>query len=135
MSGVNIIFSLLCASSELLEAVPKPQIRPGVLPDDTPLPALGLSVVSGIDRNLANPASRIFVTQRVQVTVLARNYTDQQAVMKLVRKACRDQHGTIAGFAGASVLTDGAGPDHQFGELAGIYMQTQDFTVTFSETP
>ena len=135
MSGVNIIYALLKANAALIAVVPQARMKSGTLPEGIALPAIAIQRVSGVDRNIYSPAATVFVTERVQVTVLARSYTEQSDTIKLIRKACRDQRGTIAGFGGVAVLTDTLGPDDIYGESAGIYLQTQDFKVTYSETP
>lgn len=135
MSGINIINALLTADAAVTALVPATRIGAGVLPARTTLPAIGLAIISKVDRNIASPAAKVVVTERIQVTVMANDYPAKQALLAAVRKACRDQHGTIATFAGVAVLTDGAGPDFQSEGGSGIYLQSQDFKVTYSETP
>lgn len=133
--GVDIVRALLSADSAVLALVPVGRIGAGVLPGSTQLPAIGLAQISGVDRNIASQGAKVNVTQRIQVTVMAADYVRQEQVIKAVRKACRDQAGTLGGYTNVSVLTDGTGADFQFGSGAGIYMKTQDFKVNFSETP
>jgi hypothetical protein len=75
------------------------------------------------------------VTERVQITVMASTYPQQEAVMALARKACRDKQGTYAGYTGCLVLTYSQGPDDSADDGSGIYVGTQDFSVAFIQTP
>ena len=134
MSSVAIIRALLVAHAPLLVSVPEARIKAGVLPLGTALPAISVMQISGRDRNIVAPVATVRVTDRVQVTVLAPDYLVQKSVMKLVRKACRDQRGTVGGYPAVLVLTDGQGPDGLTADGAGICVQTQDFIVSFSET-
>ena len=135
MSGVAIVRALLVASAPMIALAPAARIKAGVLPQGIALPAVGVTQVSGTDRNIVNPSATVRVTERVQVTVLAADYVKLKSAMAQVRKACRDQRGTIAGFGSSLVLTDGQGPEGNFGDGSGIYMQTQDFSVSYAQTP
>lgn len=135
MSGVNILYSILSIDAGVLALVPIARIKGGTLPEGIAIPAIAISKVSGVDRNIPNAAGTVFVTDRVQVSVLATTYTEQQNVIKAVRKACRDKSGAFGGFVGVSVVTDLEGPDDIFGQGTGIYTQSQDFKVTYTETP
>lgn len=134
MSGVAIVRALLVAHAPLTAHVPTTRIQAGVLPQGTTLPAVSITDISGVDRNIVNPLTTVRVTDRIQVTVMASNYVQQKDLLKLVRKACRDKRGVIAGFKGTVVLTDVKGPD-LLGTDTGIFMQSQDFRVFYEETP
>lgn len=135
MSGVAIIRALLVANAPVVAAVPVTRIKGGILPIGTALPAIGIMRVSGNDRNIVKPRATVRVTERIQVTVLADDYVQQNAVIALVRKACRDQRGVIAGYSKVLVLTDGQGPDGVFGDGSGVDSDIQDFMVAFAQTP
>lgn len=132
MSGVAIINFLLRADSVVVAAVGTANIKSGVLPKDQTLPAIAITSISAVDRNIIDPASTVRVRERVQVTVLASTYPALKPIMQKVRHACRDKR-SATGFTGVLVLTDGTGPD-DFGDELGLYLQTQDFLVTFDET-
>lgn len=135
MSGVAIIRALLVAHAPLVAMVAADRIKAGVLPLGTTLPAIGITQVSGVDRNIISPRATVTVTERVQVTVLAATYVQQKAVIALVRKACRDQRGTFASYPACLVLTYGQGPDGLLGDGSGVFDQAQDFSVSYAQTP
>jgi hypothetical protein len=132
MSGVAIIGELLNASTSLLAVVPTARIMAGALPQNITLPALAVTSISVVDRNTLKDGSTRRVTERVQVTVLAKNYAENGAVLALVRTACASKRGTFAGKTAVVVLLDGAGPDFM-DDAASIWMKTQDFRVSFNE--
>ena len=72
------------------------------------------------------------MSERVQVTVLARAYPEAKAIIAAVRAAAADRMPAIEGLSDVTVQTDSAGPDF-LDEETGIHMQTQDFRVSFNE--
>jgi hypothetical protein len=88
--------------------------------------------VSSVDRNVPAPGPNRRVTERVQVTVLARTYPETKAILAAARKAAADQMPVIDGLTDVTIHTDSAGPDF-LDEETGIHMQTQDFRVSFNE--
>lgn len=132
MSAVKIIRSLLIAYAPLTALTTSDRIVAGVVPQGTALPAVAISEVSSMDRNIPSPGALRYVTSRVQVTALAANYASQKTLLGYVRKACADQVGTIASINSVAVHTDSTGPDFNDPD-AGFYMQSQDFIVSFSE--
>lgn len=132
MSGVAIIQNLLANNIALLAQVPAARINAGVVPLATALPAVAVQEVSSVERTpVAMAGGTVFVTERIQVTVLAKTYALQKTLLGLVRAACPVSRGTVAGFACESVLPAPRGPD-MFDAGDGIYMQTQDFIVSFN---
>jgi hypothetical protein len=135
MSGSAIVTTLLHAATALTgmpPSVPTARIQSGTLPEKTALPAIAITVISGFDRNIVSTPTSVRVSERVQVTVMAKRYPEMKQIMLKVRKALRDKR-SCAGFTGVNVTTDGQGAD-DFGNELGFYMQTQDFLVTFDET-
>lgn len=132
MSAVKIITALLTAYAPLTALTTTSRIIAGVIPQGTALPAVAITEVSSVDRNIINTGPLRHTTSRVQVTVLAANYPSQKTLIGHVRKACADQIGTIAGIDGVTVHTDSRGPDFNDPD-AGFYMQSQDFMVSFNE--
>ena len=130
--GVAVIWSLLTANGALTGLVPVARIIPGVLPQGTPLPAIAITSVSSIDRNMPSPGSQRHVSERVQVTVMAQNYPSQKATLLAVKKAAADRMPTVAGMTDITVHTAGAGPDFM-SEEAAIHQGSQDFNVRFNE--
>lgn len=133
MSGVSVIGELLNASSALTAVVPAARIKAGSLPQDVTLPALAVTTVSGVDRNILMPGATRMVRERVQVTVLANSYRQKNDVLKLVRSACADKRGDFAGQTSVVVLTESTGPDFMTDD-ASIWMISQDFAVSYNET-
>jgi hypothetical protein len=88
--------------------------------------------VSSVDRNIPAPGSKRRVTERVQVTVLARTYPETKTILAAVRTAAADKMPQIDGLTDVTVHTDSAGPDF-LEEETGIHMQTQDLRVSFNE--
>lgn len=132
MNGVIAVRVLLVADTGLTSLVPVARIAAGMLPQGTDLPAISLMSVSGVDRNIPAPGPKRRVTERVQVTLLARTYPETKAILAAVRKAASDQMPAIDGLTEVTVHTDSAGPDF-LDEETGIHMQTQDFRVSFNE--
>jgi len=132
MNGVIAVRSLLVADIGLTALVPLSRIAAGMLARDTDLPAISLMSVSSVDRNVPAPGAKRRVTERVQVTVLARTYPEVKAIIAAARQAAADRMPTIDGLFDVTVHTDSAGPDF-LDEETGIHMQTQDFRVSFNE--
>ena len=132
MNGVIVVRSLLMGEARVTALVPEARIAAGMLPQGTDLPAISLMSVSSVDRNVPAPGAKRRVTERVQVTVLARTYPEVKAIIAAVRNAAADQMPAIDGLTDVTVHTDSAGPDF-LDEETGIHMQTQDFRVSFNE--
>lgn len=132
MSGVAVIRQLLADAAPAWPAanvIPDARILGGGLPITTALPALGVSQVSGLERETVSMAepSRL-QTERVQVMVHATSYAQQKALVRLVATACRNRNGIVNGVALDSILPGGEGPDGFVADPV-IYQQTVDFRV------
>jgi hypothetical protein len=132
MNGVAAVRSALVANAALIALVPAARIGSGVLPQGTALPAISITSVSSVDRNIPNPSTYRHVMERVQVTVMAATYPSQKTILKAVRKAAADTMPTVTGLVSVTIHTDSAGPDFMYDE-ASIYLGSQDFKVTYSE--
>lgn len=129
MSGVAVVRYLLANAAGVTALVPATRIMAGTLPLNTALPALAVAQVSGVHRlTLGMVETGMLRTERVQVTVLAKTYASQKAVLAAVLAACPNQRGTVNGVALDSVLPDGEGPD-LFDADATICEQSIDFIV------
>jgi hypothetical protein len=114
--------------------VPTGRIRAGAMPLGTALPAISIMSVSSMDMNIPAPGATRFVTERVQVTVLAANYESQKIVLAAVKHAAADTlYPTVPGIAAVTIHTDSAGPDFMLDD-AEIYSGSQDFKVHFTQT-
>ncbi len=132
MNGVIAVRSLLVGDLRVTTLVPPERIAAGTLQQGTVLPAIALTSISSVDRNVPSPGPKRRVTERVQVTVLARTYPEAKAIIAAVRAASADRMPQIDGLSDVTVHTDSAGPDF-LDEETGIHMQTQDFRVSFNE--
>ena len=132
MNGVIAVRTLLVTDTGMTAIVPPARIAAGMLPQGTDLPAISLLSVSSVDRNIPAPGPKRRVTERVQVTVLARTYPEAKTLIAAIRAAAADQMPTIDGLFDVTVHTDSAGPDF-LDEETGIHMQTQDLRVSFNE--
>ncbi len=133
MSDVKAVRYLLAHDSALLAAVPEAKIMAGAIPLGTELPAICVNHISTMERNTVSMTDAgVMATARVQVTVQAKTYPDQKAILDLVRKALPNMRGSVNGVAVDSILPDIVGPDLRDDE-AVIFMQSRDFIVKFVE--
>lgn len=132
MNGVIVVRSLLVGDARVTALVSPERIAAGTLPHGTVLPAIALMSIGSVDRNIPSPGPKRRVTERVQVTVLARAYPEAKTIIAAVRAAAADRMPAIDGLSEVTVHTDSAGPDF-LDEETGIHMQTQDFRVSFNE--
>lgn len=132
MDGVSVVYSLLVNDAELIALVPAAKIMAGPLPLNTQAPAISIASVSQSYLNMPSPGASKFTTERVQVTVLARNYPEQKTILREVKSAAADKMPTIAGLEYVTVHTDSAGPDFM-NEDASLYLGSQDFRIKFNQ--
>ena len=133
MDGVAAVRSVLVADGTVTGLVPVGRIIAGALPQGFTLPAIALESISKMDRNILHPGSDRHVNERVQVTVLAKTYPSQKAILRAIRHAAADTFPTVTGMSNVTIHTDGAGPD-LINEDASIRIGTQDFRVDYTET-
>jgi hypothetical protein len=131
-SSVKAVRWLLINDADLTALVPPERIVVGRLERGTVLPAIAVGHVSTIRRKVVVEEPTEFCTSRVQVTVFAKAYPDQDAVQKLVRKALPSTRATINGVNVDDVRPGGDGPDIR-DDVADIFMGSFDFMVTFNE--
>ena len=141
MSGVAVIRYLLANAAAVTAVVPATRIMAGDLPLKIVLPAIGVTLISGVPRltvsMLETPRMQ---TDRVQVTVLFKGpygtpqgdgYPGVHNMLALVLAACPNQHGTVNGVVVDSILPDVEGPDLQNMET-DIYGCSRDFIVKWN---
>ncbi|EJL21896.1 DUF3168 domain-containing protein [Novosphingobium sp. AP12] len=134
MDGVAAIRSVLIADDELRLLVPEDDTSAGPRGLGASLPSIMLESVSTVDRNIPSPGASRHVHERVQVTVMARNYPEQKALLRAVKRAAADQvNPEVAGIADVTIHTAGAGPD-LMAEEASIWIGSQDFITTYTES-
>jgi hypothetical protein len=133
VNGVVALRTVLIADAGLIASVPVARIVAGVMSQGTALPAISLTSVSTNDLNIPNPATTRMVTERVQVTVLARTYPEQKEILSAVKIAAADTRPTVSGISNVTIHTEGTGPDFMNDE-ASIYLGSLDFRVIYNET-
>lgn len=130
MNGVAAVWQLLTGDAPLLALVPASRIMAGVLPQGSALPAIAITPVSSVDMQTHDEPGERFVTDRVQVTVMAATFPSLQAVLRAVKRAGDAKRPSVPGIDGAVCRTDGQGPWFM-DEAASIHMMTQDFRVSY----
>jgi len=134
MDGVAAVRSVMIAEVPLVSLVPADSIHAGDLPLNASLPAISLASISKVDRNVPSPGATRHVRERVQATVHARNYPEQKAIERAVRRAAADRiNPDVPGITNVTIHTEGAGPDFRAAD-ASVWMSTQDFITTYTET-
>ena len=133
MRAEKVINALLNAAAGLTALVGTRIYGGGQLPQGTALPAVVVEHISSnelttIDANAAFGLMKA----RIQITVLAKDYPAQKAVLEQVRIACNYQRGLIAAVRVISVLRDTVGPDLR-DDAMQVYTQSIDFQVTYQE--
>lgn len=131
MSEVKALRYLLRTNGALTAVVAADNIVPGVLPQGTALPAIGLTKVSAV-RPQNVRAGNGLVRARIQATVMASTYPALEQIMPLLRAAASRSRGNVNGVNVDSIVVDAEGPDFN-DERAAIYMRTQDFLVNVTE--
>lgn len=133
MNGILAVLTVLHADSGVTALVPTQRIVAGVLTQGAALPSISVTLISTVDLNLPTPGATRFVTERVQVTVLAPTYKRQREVLAAVKRAAADRLNVpVTGIGNVSIHTDSAGPDFM-NEDASIYLGSIDFRVKFTE--
>lgn len=133
MDGVAAVRSVLVADAALTALVLADNIAAGPLPLAGTLPRLMLESISAVDRNLPSPGATRHVRERVQVTIMARNYPEQKAILRAVRRAAADQvNPEVPGIDNVTIHTEPRGPDFMIEDPA-IWCGTQDFITTYTE--
>lgn len=130
MHDVKAIRALLVNSGPLTQIVGAEKIVYGEIKEGTPLPAIGITHISGIWGAQVSGQSDLG-RARVQVTVVAASYLVKKQIIDLVCNAVPRKPGLIAGVAVVEILRDSGGPDID-DSAAGIFIQTQDFKVSFT---
>lgn len=130
MSGAMVVATVLAGIASQFETVPVDSIKAGRLPDGVALNALLVRNVSEVERQPLKRAGWVRQTWRVAVTVRAKNYREQGAIIALLNSLCPGVKGDVLpGARRVSILAAGIGPD-----VAGpgdTYEQTHDFRVSF----
>jgi hypothetical protein len=133
MSGVAIMRELLANDTKVLALVPGDRIVSGLLKPGATLPALTSHQIGDTEEGtMARNTSRKMMRERVQVTVLAKDWVTMKTIIKAAALGSGVYTGEVKGFHVCSVLPLGANGEIPPGE-DGIYEQSRDFMVTFWE--
>jgi len=130
MSGVAVIRYMLTNNAPLIAVVTADKIKAGVVPINTALPAISIRQISGVEHELIKRGANQFVTERIQVSVLASTYPTQKSILNLIRSAVVSTRGTVNTFSVDSITHEGDGPD-LYNDDPVIYEQSIDFMVMF----
>jgi len=130
MSGVAVIRYMLTNNAPLIAVVTADKIKAGVVPINTALPAISIRQISGVEHELIKRGANQFVTERIQVSVLASTYPTQKSILNLIRSAVVSTRGTVNTFSVDSITHEGDGPD-LYNDDPVIYEQSIDFMVRF----
>lgn len=130
MSGVKVCRYLLANAAGVTALVPAARIQAGVLPQATVMPAIALTLVSGVPLLGVSIASGM-QTDRVQVTAFAITYASLEAILAAIRAALPYSHLTINSVNCDSILPDVIGPDG-FDDVIAVHFKSQDFIVKWN---
>jgi len=130
MSGTAIVRYLLANNASLTATVSADKIKPGLIPINTVLPAIGIRQISGREHQLIRRGSNQLATERIQITVQAATYVQQKAIIALIRSALPGTRGTVNTFTVDSITYESDGPDLEY-ENPVIFEQSLDYFVKF----
>lgn len=133
MSGAAIVRALLVAHPPVTDIAPPERVVVGVLSHGAILPAVSAHTISSreLETVARNKATKLTI-ERVQVTVLTKDYRTMDALIRAAALGRGVHAGEVVGFNVRSVLPVGVGPAIPPGD-DGIYEQSRDFMVTFIE--
>lgn len=135
MDAVLVLRFILANSATMTAMVPASKIIAGIVPINTPMPAIELSHISTQERKtVAMTDADVLTTSRVQITAMSKSYAEIKAILRQIRKSLINLNGLINGVQVDSILSDSIGPDFK-DEEAQIYMQSRDFIVKLVEQP
>lgn len=129
MNAVAIMRVLLLAHGPVTAIVGNKVIAGDV--DYDQLPAIGITEISRREADTVSRSSHL-VTARIQITVHARDYPTQKALIQATSLGEGVFTGTIASAVVRSVLRDVVGPD-LYDPDADLFQQSRDFIVTYLE--
>jgi len=130
VSGVAVIRYLLANNASLTATVSADKIKPGLIPINTVLPAVSIRQISGREHQVIKRGSNQLVSERIQITAQAKTYTEQKAIIALIRAALPGTHATVNGFTVDSLTYESDGPDLEY-ENPVIFEQSLDYFVKY----
>lgn len=133
MRAEKVVYTLLSGTAPVTALIDA-KVYPGRIPQNTVMPAVSYELVSGIEIAPINAqAGGVLLRSRVQVTVLAKTYSEVKAIHEAIRGALLFKSGLIAGVHVIGITRELIGPDERDDEL-GLYMQGIDYLLTHDET-
>lgn len=133
MNGVLIMIKLLQNHQPLLALLPATNVAAGTVPQGAPIPAIGVTEVSRNEfRTVSKEEVSTLVRARIQITVHAKSYPEQKAILLAAKLGPGVHSGMTAGVKVRSVVRGDVGPDFS-DDAAAIYQQSRDFMVTYIE--
>lgn len=133
MRAEKVVYTLLTGSAAVTALVGL-KIYPGLIPQNTSMPAVSYELVSGVDIAPINAqAGGVILRSRVQVSVLARSYAQVKTIQEAIRGALLFKSGLIADVRVVAITRDLIGSDERDDE-SGLYMQGVDFLLVHDET-
>lgn len=133
MRAEQVIYALLSADTGVIASVGT-RVYPSRVPQNNAMPSIAYQVVSGNELTPFDAQAGYQVVQtRVQITAMAKNYTECKAVLESVRKALLYKSGVIAAVKVLSILRGGIGPDLREDDTS-LYVQSTDYIVTHYES-
>lgn len=130
MSGVSVIRYTLANNAPLIAVVPATRIMAGVLPLSTTLPAISVRQISGNTLKHIKQTASEFVTERIQVSVLATTYTQQKSILALIKTALPSVRAIVNNVVVDSISQEFTGPD-LYNDDPVIYEQSIDYFVKY----
>lgn len=132
MRAEKVVYDLL-TGSEAFTALVGLKIYPGLIPQNTTMPAVSYELISSVDIPPINAqAGGVILRSRVQVSVLARTYAEVKTIQEAIRRALLFKSGLIAGVQVNAITRELIGSDERDDE-SGLYMQGVDFLLIHEE--
>ena len=132
MRAEKVIYDLL-TGSEAVTALVGLKIYPGLIPQNTTIPAVSYELISSVDIPPINAqAGGVILRSRVQVSALARTYAEVKTIQEAIRRALLFKSGLIAGVQVNAITRELIGSDERDDE-SGLYMQGVDFLLIHEE--
>ncbi|MFM7010838.1 MAG: DUF3168 domain-containing protein [Betaproteobacteria bacterium] len=133
MRAEKVVYTLLTGSSQVTALVGL-KIYPGLIPQNTTMPALTYELVSGVDIAPINAqAGGVIMRSRVQISALARTYAEVKTIHEAIRCALLFKSGLISDVQVLAITRELIGSDERDDE-SGLYMQAVDYLLTHDET-
>lgn len=141
MRGELVVSQLLSVAAGVTALVPAVRITPSRVPQASDMPSIVVEMVSGTDiPPITAAAGGLLVKSRIQVTVLAKTYTEVKRIHEAIRAAVLFQSGAFSFVAPNPVVAvrvigitrDLIGPDFRDDQL-GLYLQSVDYQVIHDE--